>query len=233
MKLETESVSDASDTETEIPAHLRLAVCVRTVLCGPACTPLRDLDDIATRYKCGVSQAHDKGMSTWVPHNFAPVLLLGTASGGNLVIVCDTGVAYTMSPVLDVPPLPTDTILVANCTLDHDETFRVLVYDGENLAPTTAGADSAPDDAPEGGERYRRLLRFFPRFFQRTEAAKSTFVLQWVGYYEHACNFLNGTIPVGHRVGGLLTTTGDALKPTRPVRVKIPAADIERFSGTS
>jgi hypothetical protein len=222
----TACAGNADDTELEMPEHVRLTLCVRTVLCSHATTPLRDLDVTATRFKCGVSAAHDKGMSTWVPRNHTPVLLLGTPAGDNLVIVCSTGVAYAMSPALEVPPLPADVVLVANCTLDHDETFRVLVFDGENLPPTTAaGADSTPDS----GERYRRLLHFFPQFFHKSEAAKSTFVLQWVGYYESALKFLNGEISVGHRIGGLLTTTDDAMRPTRPVRVQLPVTEITKF----
>ena len=217
--------TDEDGAEPEMPEQQRLTLYLRTVLCSHAVTPLRVLDVTATRFKCGVSAAQNKGMSTWLPLNSAPVLLLGTSSGENLVILCNTGVAYAMSPALKVPPLPVDVILVANCTLDHDDTFRVLVYDGENLPATTPGDTSAPDS----GERYNRLLRFFPQFFNTGEAATSTFVLQWVGYYESACKFLSGDISVGHRIGGLLSTTDDAMKPTRPVRLKIPDTVIRKF----
>ena len=220
------------EEEIEIPEAMRLKLCVRTVLCSHAQTPLRSLDVTATRFKCGVSKARDEGMSTWVPRNFMSVLLMGTRGGENLVIVCNTGVAYAMSPALNVPPLPADTILVANCTLDHDETFRVLIYDGENLPLAGVSAAVDADDTPlppDSAERYRRLLHFFPRFFHRSDTAKSTFVLQWVGYYNSACKFLSGQIPVGHRIGGLLTTTDDAMRPTRPMRVQIPVNEIKQF----
>ena len=237
MRTDSNGSHDADEGEIEIPEAMRLKLCVRTVLCGHAHTPLRSLDLAATRFKCGVSKAQDDGMSTWVPRNFMSVLLLGTPGGENLVIVCGTGVAYAMSPALDVPSLPPDTILVANCTLDHDETFRVLIYDGENLPQPAAAVaqhgahDGSPTAPPGSAERYRRLLHFFPRFFHRCDAAKSTFVLQWVGYYTSACKFLSGQIPVGHRIGGLLTTTDDAMRPTRPMRVQIPVTDIKEFRG--
>jgi hypothetical protein len=226
MGTDCKGTEDAGDEEIEIPEAMRLKLCVRTVLCSHAHTPLRYLDQAATRFKCGVSKAQDEGMSTWVPRNFMAVLLLGTPSGENLVIVCNTGVAYAMSPALDVPSLPADAILVANCTLDHDETFRVLIYDGENLPQAGPDAESS---TPGSAERYRRLLHFFPRFFHRCETAKSTFVLQWVGYYNSARKFLSGQIPVGHRIGGLLTTTDDAMRPTRPMRVQIPVNEIKEF----
>ncbi|KAJ1468560.1 hypothetical protein T484DRAFT_1755028 [Baffinella frigidus] len=204
----------------------RLVVHVRTVLCGTECFPNYEIDCIVRRFKCGVSAAQNGRMTTWVPANSLPVLLVGTAALGNLVVLCRTGIAYAMSPGVEIPPLASGVVLVGNCTLNYDDTFRLLLYDAENL-PSNGGVDVAAQ--PSSVQRYDRLRSFFPRYFECSEAARNTFVLQWVGHYEHAAKFLTGEINVGHAIGGLVSTTDDALTPTRPVRVQIPSITIKRF----
>ncbi|KAJ1468658.1 hypothetical protein T484DRAFT_1754944 [Baffinella frigidus] len=222
-------------TDINMTDEQQLIVYVRTVLCGCERWPASHIDNIAQRYKCGVSSAQDKRMTTWIPSNFVPVMMVGTDVGENVVVNCRTGTTYTMSQTLGIPPLPVDTIVMGNCTVDHDESFRVLLYDGENLPPVTREAameqEASPDLSIKSTERYDRLRAFVPRVFHRSDATKGMFVLQWVGYYENACKFLSGEIPVGHKIGGLLSTTDDATTPTRPVRVRVPKLEIKRFRG--
>jgi hypothetical protein len=221
------------DEDFTMTDEQQLILFLRTVLCGSECFATLHMDTITQRYKCGVSPAQNGSMTTWVPLNCIPIMIVGTASKENLVVTCHNGAVYYMSPTLQIPPLPVDMIIMGNCTVDRDESFRVLLYDGENLPPASREAAMAQEDNPDtpinSSERYERLRAFFPKFFNRGEAAKRTFVLQWVGYYENACKFLSGDIPVGHAIGGLITTTGDAMTPTRPVRVQIPKLEIRRF----
>jgi len=230
-----EKISVATEEDFTITDEKQLVLFVRTVLCGNECFTTLHMDTIAQRYKCGVSPAQDGSMTTWVPSNYIPIMIVGTESKENVVVTCQNGAVYSMSPTLQIPPLPVDTIVMGSCTVDRDDTFRVLLYDGENLPPASREAAMAQEDNPampiKSVERYDRLRAFFPRFFNQGEAANRTFVLQWVGYYENACKFLNGEIAVGHAIGGLITTTDDATTPTRPVRVQIPKLEIRRFRG--
>jgi hypothetical protein len=208
----------------------RVNVYVRTIVCG---TGLFFFDDtitaLARRFKCGVSAAHDGQMTTWLPRHHVPILIAGTESHKNVVITCRSGDCYDMSHALRVPPLPAGVVLVCNCTVNTDGTFIILVYDGENLPLETGepGTTAPGNMAPTSIERYQRLRAFFPRIFNNQDT--SMFMIQWVGYYEHACKFMSGEIPVPHEISGLLSTTEDALTPSRPVRVKIPNLVIKRF----
>jgi hypothetical protein len=169
-------------------------------------------------------------MTTWVPDNYIPVMLVGTTAGENTVITCKTGNAYSLSSIMQIPVLPPGVILMGNCTLDHDDSFRLLIYDGENI-PTAKVSTSDNGDAstPDGTTRYEKLREFFPRYFQASDIARRTFVLQWVGFFSAASRFLSGEINVGHKIGGLLSLTDDAMKPTRPVRLQLPVLEIRRF----
>ncbi|KAJ1470481.1 hypothetical protein T484DRAFT_1753832 [Baffinella frigidus] len=218
----------------------RLIVHVRTVLCGNECFQSYEVDAIVRRFKCGVSAGKNGAMTTWIPANAVPVLIVGSSLLGNVVIVCRTGIAYTMSPAVQIPPLAGGIVILGNCTLNHDDTFRLLLYDAEDLPPSVGdlGATAATGSSavavaktPTSTERYTRLRDFFPRYFECSETARKTFVLQWVGHYEHAVKFLTGEIDVGHTVGGLVSTTDNALLPTRPVRVQIPCITIRKFKG--
>jgi hypothetical protein len=202
----------------------RLIVYVRTVLCGTECFPAYEIDTLVRRFKCSVSAAQDGRMTTWTPKNSVPVLIAGTGTLGNIVILCRSGQAFSMSRGLQVPPLSKGVVLVGNCTLNHDDTFRLLLYDGENL-PCRGVSNVAPTPT----ERYERLRDFFPQYFECSDSARNTFVLQWVGFYEHAVKFLDGSINVGHNIGGLVSITSDAMTPTRPVKVQIPNIVIQRF----
>jgi hypothetical protein len=217
--------TDASlDTEVTMSNEQRLNLYVRTILCGVECIPNRELDNIARNFKCGVSSSQDGKMTTWVPKLCLPVLLVGTDTKENLVITCKTGAAYKLSDVFQIPPLPKNVVLVGNCTLDYDDTFKVLIYDGDNLPRPEVDKKSVE---PSSLERYSLLRDFYPRYFG--DLASSTFVLQWVGYYESACAFVDGKFNVGHEVGGLISTTESAMRPTRPVAIKIPNISIKRF----
>ena len=130
---------------------------------------------------------------------------------------------------MQIPPLPSGVIIIGNCTMDHDGTFKLLVYDGQNLPHITSTSTAVAVQKCTSTERYEKLRSFFPQYFQCSDTSRSTFILQWVGYYESACAFLAGGIDVGHEVGGLVSTTDDAMKPTRPVRVQIPNIAIKRF----
>ena len=207
----------------------RLNLYVRTLLCGVECMVTQDMDNIARNFKCGVSSSQDGRMTTWVPKNSIPVLLVGTNTRGNLVILCKSGIYYKLSSAMEIPPLPDGVILMGNCTMDHDETFKLLLYDGDNLPLVIPNSTTDMKHTCSSTERYERLRAFFPRYFQCNDTARTTFVLQWVGYYESATIFLNGSINVGHEVGGLISTTDDAMKPTRPVRVQVPNIMIKRF----
>jgi len=219
--------------EIEMTDRQRLILCVRTVLCGSESLDTFDIHTLAQRFKFGISSAQNNRMSTWVPSSFVPILLVGTSTGQNIVITCKDGMAYYMSSMMEVPSLPHGVTLVANCTLDDDESFRVLLYDGENLpAVNQIDTDVSGVNFPvtlNPQERYERLLHFVPKYFHSGEVAKRTFVLQWVGYYDSAREFLTGGIKVGHNIGGLLSITDDPLKPTRPVSVRVPVTNIKRF----
>jgi hypothetical protein len=211
--------------EPEMSDEQRLVVHVRTVLCGTECLPSFEVDSIVRRFKCGVSAAQNGKMTTWVPAISLQIILIGSKNLGNIVIICKTGKAYSISHGLCLPKLEPGVSILGNCTMNRDDTFRVLLYDAENLYPD---AEKGVDFTTV--ERYDRLRHFFPRFFECNEAVRSIFVLQWVGFYEHALDFLANKIDVGHAVGGLLTTTDDALQPTRPVQVKIPVMTIKKFN---
>jgi hypothetical protein len=210
----------------------RVNVYVRTILCGEGRYFVdHKISSLARRFKCGVSAAHDGQMTTWVPRNSVPVLLVGTDSHQNLVILCQSGDSYNMSPALGVPPIPAGVVLVCNCTVNKDGSFIVLVYDGENI-PFQNGQDGTTqpgESVPTSVERYTRLRDFFPYIFNTNKTSTQTFMIQWVGYYEHACKFMSGEIDVPHEVSGLLSTNEDPLTPSRPVRVKLPNLVIKRF----
>jgi hypothetical protein len=232
-------IVDDTDTDIVISDTQTLWLLLRTVLCATECLPAYETDRVANRVKCSVSSAQDGRMTTWVPTTHAFVMLMGTERGENKVVIAKTGVAYTLSPELQVKPLASGVILMCTCTVDYDGSFKVLVYDGEDLPPTQDELDSFKDsaDVPDrlstnSSHRYARLLEFFPSVFGFSDAARTTFVLQWVGYYECALQFMSGAIAVPHSVGGLLTTTEDVLTPTRPVSIKIPAICIQRFNET-
>lgn len=211
--------------EPEMSDEQRLVVHVRTVLCGTECFKSFEVDTIVRRFKCNVSAAQNGKMTTWVPTTSLQIILLGSNKLGNIVVVCKTAKAYSISHALGLPILEPGVAVLGNCTMNRDETFRVLLYDAENLYPDTQkGVDCT------NVERYDRLRHFFPRYFECNEVARSIFVLQWVGFYEHAVDFLANKIDVGHAVGGLITTTDDALQPTRPVQVKIPVMTIRKFN---
>jgi hypothetical protein len=203
----------------------RLVVDVRTILCGTECFPSFEVDSIVRRFRCGVTAARDGRMTTWVPANSYPIVIAGTSNIGNVVITCRTGVAYSFSPVLEIPRLAPGVLIVANCTINNDNTFCVLVYDAEALPPV----NMQTTETPNSEERYERLRDFFPRYLQCSEAVRNTFVCQWVGHYEHAVKFLTGDINVGHAIGGLVCTTDDVMTPTRPVRVQVPSITIGKF----
>jgi hypothetical protein len=217
---------DVPHTESDITDEQRLIVHVRTILCGTECFPSFEVDSIVRRFKCGVSSARNGRLTTWVPMNSYPILIAGTSTIGNVVIALKTGVAYSLSAVMEIPILAAGVVIIGNCTLDYDESFRLLIYDAENLPPTSADTLSLN---PNSVERYERLRDFFPRYLQCTEALRSTIILQWLGHYEHAVKFLTGEINVGHKIGGLVCTTDDAMTPTRPVRVTVPSITIGRF----
>ena len=177
-------------------------------------------------------------MTTWVPKFHIPIMIIGTASGENKIVVSNTGDAFTLSPTFNLKPLDAGVVLLCNVTLEAGGELKCLVYDGERLPPSQEELCVFRDrvDTPEtfpsdGTIRYKRLLEFFPHVFGFNAAARSTFVLQWVGFFECAQEFLSGKIPVPHAIGGLLTTTGDPLCPTRPVIVKIPTIEIGTFQG--
>ena len=220
---------DDMDKDLTMTDEQRLNLYVRTLLCGVECMVSQDMDNIARNFKCGVSSSQDGRMTTWVPKNNIPVLLVGTNTRGNLVILCKSGIYYKLSSAMEIPPLPDGVILMGNCTLDHDDKFKLLVYDGENIPLVISNSTTDEKHKCSSVERYGKLRAFFPMYFQGGDTARSTFVLQWVGYYESACAFMTGSINVGHEVGGLISTTEDAMKPTRPVRVQVPNIAIKRF----
>jgi hypothetical protein len=161
--------------------------------------------------------------------------LVGTKEGENVVITCKTGNAYSLSSMMQIPALPPGVVLMGNCTLDYDDSFRLLIYDGENI-PTgkmphmcTGNPNNVDVSTADGVDRYENLRDFFPRYFQGNDVARSTFVLQWVGFFSAASRFLSGDINVGHKIGGLISLTDDAMKPTRPMRLKLPALEIRSF----
>ena len=220
---------DDMEKELSMTDEQRLNLYARTLLCGVECMVTQDMDNITHSFKCGVSSSQDGRMTTWVPKKCIPVLLVGTSARGNLVILCKSGIYYKLSSALEIPPLPPGVILIGNCTLDYDDTFKLLFYDGYDLPPVSSTSTTGVGQKCSSTERYEKLRNFFPRYFQGSDTARSTFVLQWVGYYESACAFLAGDINVGHEVGGLVSTTDDAMKPTRPVRVQVPNIAIKRF----
>jgi hypothetical protein len=223
-------VGDASDATFTI--QQRLVIHVRTVLCGNELFPSFEVDTLLRRFKCGISGAKAGRMATWVPRESFPVLLVGSALLGNIVIACKSGIAYSMA--VEIPPLGAGVVIVGNCTMNHDDSFRVLIYDAEGLPATNNNNNNNNNNAkappsPDAVERYDRLRSFFPCYFERSESARCTFVLQWLGFYEHALSFLGGGIDVGHTIGGLVCTTEDALLPVRPVAVQVPCLTIRKF----
>ena len=83
----------ALDMEVPMTDEQRLNLYVRTMLCGIECIATREMDTIARNFKCGVSSSQNGRMTTWVPANFIPFLLVGTATKENIVITCKTGSA--------------------------------------------------------------------------------------------------------------------------------------------
>ena len=203
----------------------RLNFSVRTRFCGAEIFTTREIDNVSRNFKCGVSSSQEGRMTTWLPTTFLSSLLVGTSTGQNIVILCKSEKAYNLSTDMHVPSLPAGMVIVGNCTIDYDDTFRFLIYDGENLPIVKPTASKTPTSV----ERYEQLRSFHPRYFSQDDLVKTTFVLQWVGFYEHAAAFLTGKFNVGHAIGGLISTTEDALKPTRPVSVQIPNISIRRF----
>jgi hypothetical protein len=224
---------DELSPENTMTDQQRLSLYVRTVLCGAGCFfPDYKVSSLARRFKCGVSAAHDGQMTTWIPKTHSPILIIGTDTHENIVVVCRTGDTYKMSLAFGVATLPPGVVLVCNCTVNRDGKFQVLVYDGENLPLNSgqSGHTAVGEILPTSIERYQRLRDFFPKVFHHSELAVSTFMIQWVGYYQHARQFLTGEIPVPHDITGLLSTTDDPMTPTRPVSIKIPNLVIKRFN---
>ena len=79
---------DDMETELSMTDEQRLNLYVRTLLCGVECMVTQDMDNIANSFKCGVSSSQEGRMTTWVPKNSIPVLLVGTSTRGNLVVLC-------------------------------------------------------------------------------------------------------------------------------------------------
>ena len=213
--------------EDELPMtdEQRLNLSVRTRLCGSEVFTTREIDIISRKFKCSVSSSQEGRMTTWLPTTFLSCLIVGTSTGQNVVILCTSEKAYNLSSDMHIPSLPTGVVIVGNCTIDYDDTFRFLMYDGDNLPMVRPIASKIATSV----ERYAQLRGFHPRYFSQDELVKKTFVLQWVGFYEHAKGFIDGKYNVGHPVGGLISTTENALKPTRPVSVQIPPISIRRF----
>lgn len=219
----------SEDTMTD---QQRVNVYVRTILCGEGRFFFdHKISTLVRRFKCGVSAAQDGQMTTWIPTNAVPVLMVGTSSRENIIITCQSGDSYNMSHALGVPSIHAGVVLMCNCTVNFDGSFTVLVYDGENIPiwnATTGFADPG-DSVPTSVERYQRLRDYFPYIFNASETSTKIFMIQWVGYYEYACKFLSGEIMVPHAISGLLSLTEDPLTPSRPVRVKLPNLVIKRF----
>ena len=213
------------EDEIEMTEDQRLILSVRTRFCGAEIFTTREVDIISRNFKCGVSSAQDGRMTTWLPKTFLSCLLVGTSTGQNIVILCTSEKAYNLSSDMHIPSLPVGVVIVGNCVIDDDDTFRFLIYDGDNLPIVRPNTSKIPTSE----ERYDQLRNFHPRYFAQDSLVKKTFVLQWVGFYENAKDFLENKFDVGHSVGGLLSLTDNALKPTRPVHVKIPAISIRRF----
>ena len=218
-----------SDEDTAYTPDQILVLNLRTVLCGSGCIPMRETDDMADRFKCNVTAADNCAMTTWVPTLHIFVMVVGTEHSGNKVIVCGTGDTYTLSSTLQVPTLPHGVAIMCTCTLDNNDTFRVLIYDGYNL-PAVQNQPGDPQSDDDTQERYARLRAFVPCFFQSSKAARKTFQLQWVGFLPGATRFLDGGIDVGHPVGGLISLTADPFKPTRPVYINTPSPVLEQFN---
>jgi hypothetical protein len=221
---------DEEDQASPTPSQ-RLSLYFRTVLCGISCFPMAETTDIAKRFSCHVTSAGEGlecRMTTWVPIHHLFVMLVGTQNGDNKVIVCCNGDVYTMSPSLEVRPMPAGVVILGTCTIDDDGTFRVLVYDGCNLPVVNNQEEHLKPDT-DTQERYARLRSFFPLYFNQSKAARTTFHLQWLGFEKSAKRFLAGEIDVGHSVGGLISTNNDAMRPTRPVRILVPENTIQQF----
>jgi len=222
------SIADLDEEDDIVFTQSQILILnLRTVLCGTECFPMRDTDDIAQMFNCGVSSSDDCAMTTWLPTEHLFVMIVGTEHGENKVIVCHTGYTYTLSSTLRVHTLPPGVVIMCTCTLDNDGTFRVLIYDGYNL-PAVKNQPGDPMSDDDTQERYARLRAFIPRFFYTSDAARKTFHLQWVGF--RATKFLEGGIDVGHPIGGLISLTVDPFKPTRPVCIRVPTLVIEEFN---
>jgi hypothetical protein len=248
------------DEEPELSAQQQLWFNLRTVLCSTGCPVMADTYAISNGFNWVSSVAEMDAMTTWIPMNRISVVITGTESDGNQVVICDRcgqtgeskageskagqsgytfGDAYKLSPLFGLKPLAPSVRFMANCTIGYDDTFKVYVYDGENLPSTQVElkeeqasggyAAGARNQFPSSVVRYARLREFFPSCFEFNEAARATFELQYVGHYAQMLKLVSSDMPTPHEIDGLLTTTNDPMKPTRPREVVFMPISVARF----
>jgi hypothetical protein len=178
--------------------------------------------EVFGKFRLNLGSAQKKQMSTWYPKNYVGLFMIGLPDDQVAFYVHETQQMYSMSCNIDTPKIPDGTVLCLNYTEDVHigidsvivKSPRMLIFDiimlkGERINCTAE-------------KRYGLLRQFHDDHFKSIESVSILFTLQWVGYYTHAHAFVDGTIKMDHKVGGIMALTDNGLRPIRTIRVKLP-----------
>ena len=174
------------------------------------------------KFRLNLGSAGKKQMSTWYPKNYVGLFMIGLPNEQVAFYVHETQEMYSMSCNIDTPKLPDGTILCLNYTEDIHigidsvavKSPRLLLFDIVMLNGESIKANAE--------ERYSLLRKLYDDHFKMVRSVSILFTLQWVGYNTHADAFLDGTIKLDHKVGGIMALTDNALRPIRTIRIKLP-----------
>lgn len=140
---------------------------------------------------------------TWLPDAYVSIALLQVDGGFTLVYMPCFKEFYFASDVTMLPRgTPIGTVLIGVYTEDERAHFRVprvLIHDvlawGDAIETTRT-----PLEQRAAIRRYKLLREHLLPLITN----QRYLVLQWCGFLTAAKKFLNGTLAVGHRVGGLV-----------------------------
>jgi hypothetical protein len=189
----------------------------RTICTAQACYETGAFTDLLARYRVVPSSSRDEAMCTWVPAQHIPILLVSLEGSRTAVHIISTGELFHASDVISLHKAPVGTVVRCNYTEDDVENSvrspRVLCFDilrhGDNdLRSLTAT------------ERYTLLRETCAGYL-----TSSVFTVQWVGYYKYAREMLQGTVSVGHRIGGLIALDSDTSRHCVPLSLQLPEID--------
>jgi hypothetical protein len=201
----------------------RLASMILWKLCGNMHTKPETFKKYTEGFKepTTVQYVGPKDMVTWHPA-LSPFILIVGCETYNVVITCTDGLVYVMAHDVGLQPMPDATVLVCSCTIDtQTQSLRVLIFDADKI-PVNGKSRTQLNTQ----ERYGDLLSFYESMKELSQVDEGLFTLQWLGYYYSASeSFMPKTpgkvaFPVGHEIGGLISTREDPLKPVKVLPYK-------------